>query len=102
MDNIKNSIESSTSAEAYVDRGNEFYYQGDYQAAISDYDEAIRLNPKYTIAYNNRGFAKSKLGDLEGAISDYDTAIRLDPEYATARTNQENAQKALRERQKET
>ena len=54
------------------------------------------------IAYNNRGFAKSKLGDLEGAISDYDEAIRLDPEYATAHTNRENAQKELRKREKET
>ena len=46
MENTKNSIEDLTSAEAYVDRGNEFYYQGDYQAALSDYDEAIRLDPE--------------------------------------------------------
>ena len=62
MDNTKNSIESPTSAEAYVDRGNEFYDQGDYQAAISDYDEAIRVNPEYAEAYSKRGNAKSKLG----------------------------------------
>ena len=46
MDNTKNSIEHPTSAEAYVDRGNKLCDQGDYQAAISDYDEAIRLNPE--------------------------------------------------------
>ena len=68
MENTKNPIENPTSAEAYVNRGNEFYDQGDYEAAISDYDGAIRINP----------------------------------EYATARTNRENAQKKLRERQKET
>jgi tetratricopeptide (TPR) repeat protein len=49
-----------------------------------------------------RSDAKVRLGHLEAAISDYDEAIRLDPEYATARTNRENAQKELRERQKET
>jgi len=38
MENTKNAIEAPTSAEAYVNRSNEFYYQGDYQAAISDYD----------------------------------------------------------------
>ena len=46
MDNTKNAIEDPTSAEAYVDRGNKFYNQGDYQAALSDYDEAIRLDPE--------------------------------------------------------
>ena len=80
MENTKNSIENPTSTEAYVDRGNKLYNQGDYQAAISDYDEAIRLDPKYTIAYYNRGSAKNELGDSEAAISDYDEAIRLNPD----------------------
>ena len=48
MENIKNSIENPTSAEAYVNRG-EIYNQGDYQAAISD--QAIRLNPNDARAY---------------------------------------------------
>ena len=84
MENIKNSIEDPTSAEAYVNRGDKSYNQGDYQAAISDYDEAIRLDPNDTRAYYNRGVAKSELGDSEAAISDYDEAIRLDPNDATA------------------
>ena len=70
--------------------------------AISDYDEAIRLDPKDAIAYNNRGLAKSELGKYLEAISDYDEAIRLDPKDAAARTNREHAQRELREREKET
>ena len=50
MENTKNAIESPTSAEAYVNRGDKFYDQGNYQAAISDYDEAIRFKPYYEIA----------------------------------------------------
>ena len=102
MENTKNAIETATSAEAYVNKGNKLYDQGDYQAAISYYDEAIQLNPEDAKAYNNRGNAKKELGDFEGAISDYDAAIHLDPNDTKARTNRENAQKALRERQKET
>ena len=83
----------------YSGRANEL---GHPEAAISDYDAAIRLNPEYAKAYNNRGVAKKALGHLEAAISDYDAAIRLDPNNAAARTNLENAQKELRERQKET
>ena len=61
MDNTKNPIEDLTSAEAYIERGNELYDQGDFQAAISDYDEAIRINPEYMLAHKNRENAQKKL-----------------------------------------
>ena len=52
---------------------------GQYEAAIEDYDEAIRLNPDYTYAYSGRGFAKRQLGQYEAATEDYDEAIKLKP-----------------------
>jgi tetratricopeptide (TPR) repeat protein len=52
--------------------------------AISDYDEAIRLNPKDVSAYVNRGDAYRHNGDYDRAISDYDQAISLAPERAIA------------------
>ena len=36
-----------------------------------DYNAAIRLNPRYAIAYNNRGVARKAQGDLKGALADY-------------------------------
>ena len=77
MENTKNAIESSISAEAYINRGDKFYNQGNYEAAISEYNEAIHLNPNDARAYYNRGTAKSKLGKHFDAISDYDRAICL-------------------------
>jgi tetratricopeptide (TPR) repeat protein len=44
-------------AEAYFNRGCEYYDKGDYDRAIADYTEALRLNPNYAYAYNNRGNA---------------------------------------------
>ena len=79
MENTKNSTGDLMSVEDYVNRGNKLYSQGDYQAAISDYDEAIRLNPKYTEAYGNRGNAKSELGDFEAAILDYEAVSSSRP-----------------------
>ena len=60
---------------------------GQREAAITDYDEAIRLNPANASAYNNRGNSKAELGQREAAITDYDEAIRLNPANATAYFN---------------
>jgi tetratricopeptide (TPR) repeat protein len=50
-----------------------------YGSAISDYNEAIMLNPNLAEAYNNRGNAYYSKGDHDKAISDYSEAIRLNP-----------------------
>jgi serine/threonine protein kinase len=44
--------------------------------------EAIKLNPNFALAYNNRGNVKSKKGDLDGAMADYNQAIELNPKLA--------------------
>ena len=77
----------SISAETYYTWGNTKYHLGDYKGAITDYTQAIRLNPDDADAYNNRGVAKHKLGQHLAAIADYDTAIRLNPDYAKAYYN---------------
>src|SRR5262249_47726363 len=38
-------------------RGHAYYGKGDYDRAIRDLDEAIRLDPKMAEAYNTRSFA---------------------------------------------
>ena len=55
--------------------------QGDLTGAIADYDEAIRLDPKYTAVYINRGEAKFALGQMQPALSDFERAYDLDPGY---------------------
>src|SRR5262249_49939205 len=55
--------------------------------AIGDYDEAIRINPNYVFAYNNRGFAQFAKGQYDGAIADYTEAIRLDQQRAISYRN---------------
>ena len=52
---------------------------GQYQRAIQDLDEAIRLDPQYAHAYFIRGTAYDRLGQTEQANQDFDEAIRLDP-----------------------
>ena len=67
-------------SETAFNRGVDYATQGDYENAIKEYDEAIRLDPQFAIAYINRGSAYTDLEQYERAIEDYDEAIRLDPQ----------------------
>ena len=55
--------------------------------AIADFTEAIRLDPNYANAYNNRGLAYDDKGDFARAIEDYTQAIRFEPRHVNAHTN---------------
>ena len=43
-----------------------------YEAAITDYDKAIRLKSDYAEAYFNRGNSKGKLGRIDEARQDFE------------------------------
>src|SRR5262249_55202746 len=38
-------------ATAHIVRGNAYYSKGDYDGATRDYDEAVQLNPKNSVAF---------------------------------------------------
>ena len=63
----------------------------DADGKIADYSEAIRLNPVYAAAFNNRGNAFRAKGDQNGAIADYNEVLRLDSQDAAAYNNRGNA-----------
>ena len=95
---ISSSETTTNYNEAIRDGTNKLLNLGDYQGAIKDFDEAIRLEPQNAVAYFNRGTAYLHQGieDLASkkfehaieafieVVADYDEAIRLDPEYADA------------------
>jgi tetratricopeptide (TPR) repeat protein len=74
-------------AEDLLDKGVALYVQGNYSEAIKAYDEAIRLNPNLTEAWNNKGNALYAQGNYSDAIKCYEEAIRLDPNHAEAWNN---------------
>ncbi len=57
-------------------------YNGDKNSAIQKYNEALRLFPRYTIAFYNRGKTLEETGNVQAAISDYSNAIQLTPGQA--------------------
>ena len=95
IEHFSNCIEHASSAAAYSNRGLAKNELGRHRDAISDYDKAIRLNPKNAVAFNNRGTANYELGRHEDAISDFAKAIRLDPKNAFAYNNRGNSKNEL-------
>jgi uncharacterized caspase-like protein len=80
------------SAEAYYNRGNDYYSEGEYDKALSDFNQTIRLDPKYAAAYVNRGFIYNMIKDeYDKAIADFSEAIKLNPDYASAYNNRGGA-----------
>src|SRR5438552_762678 len=73
-----------------------YYFQRrnleDYRKAVSYFDEAIRLDPDYALAYAERSEARPLIGDLTGqrttawpkARSDAEKAVRIAPALAEA------------------
>lgn len=76
---------------AYNNRGNAYIARGDYDRAIRDFDQSIRLNQTYSKPYNNRGVAYLRKGEYDAAIGAFDEAIRLKPDYGEAFANRAGA-----------
>ncbi|HEY2014073.1 MAG TPA: hypothetical protein VGH38_11270 [Bryobacteraceae bacterium] len=67
---------------------------GHYREAIAELNEALRLAPDYSQAYNARGYARYLSRDYGAAIQDLNEAIRLNPNYLNAYTVRAMAKKA--------
>lgn len=79
---------------SYTDRGDAYCGKGDYDQAIADYNEAIRLDPDDALTYIGRGDVYYSKGDYDRAVADYDTAVQIDPAYDEARQNLKQALEA--------
>jgi tetratricopeptide (TPR) repeat protein len=78
-------------AIAFFNRAIAYANKQDYDRAIEDYGEAIRLNPNNAGAFNNRGFAYANKQDYDRAIEDYGQAIQLNPNNSGAFFNRGRA-----------
>lgn len=60
---------------------------GAMDQAVSYFDKAIALNPKYHLAWNARGLALIMKGDLPGATRSFQKCLEIDPTFSEARNN---------------
>ncbi|MBR8827442.1 MAG: SUMF1/EgtB/PvdO family nonheme iron enzyme [Gomphosphaeria aponina SAG 52.96 = DSM 107014] len=61
----------------YTNMAKEGFEKGDYETAIANYDEALKLNPNEAKIFLRRGIARYYQGDHQGAIKDYTEAIAI-------------------------
>jgi tetratricopeptide (TPR) repeat protein len=78
-------------AAAYCFRGHGLTEKRQLDAALSDLNESIRLDPTSACALTNRGRVYAFKRDLDRAMADYDEAIRIDPAFALAYNNRGDA-----------
>ena len=88
-------IRLQPSVAAYNLRGSAYYDKGEYDIAISDFNDALRIGPPSGIIFHNRGNAWRGKGEYAKAIADYDQSIKAGPPSAFSWQNRGISKLAL-------
>ncbi len=82
--------EDEARAMVFLARGNMYRRTRQYDRALADYNESLRLAPDSAAGYTSRGNAWRGKHDYDRAIADHSEAIKLDRNYAEAYSNRGN------------
>ena len=74
-------------------RGHVHALRAEFDAAVADFTEALRLRPDHAAAHSNRAAVHARRGDLDQALADLNEAVRLEPGSAAALNNRGNVQR---------
>lgn len=83
-------LAAARDAGTFYLRGMAYYMLGDYQHTVSDFEDVIKEDGKFTLlyeAYFIMGNIKFKQGDVKGSVDDYTKSLELKPKYAKAYYN---------------
>lgn len=76
--------------------------KGNNQSALENYQNALKINPEFPLAYFNIALLLTQLGNFDEALVNYNKTIKIDPSFSEAYRNMaiinymnENYQQAL-------
>jgi Tfp pilus assembly protein PilF len=84
---VVNCFGANKKAEEFFEQGKKFTSAENADQAIDNYSKAIKINPNFAKAYNNRGIAYVWKKKYDLAIADFNKAIKLDPKNGKAYNN---------------
>ena len=85
--NYNESLKLKETELTYVLIGNTLAVKNDFNNAYRAYQNALRLNPSYALAYFNLGLLNSQKGNFDEALKLFDKSIKIDPLFAEAYRN---------------
>lgn len=76
--------ENTNNVETYMKRGFDRLESKDYQGAIEDFNQILKIEPNNAYAYVGRGLGNFSLEDYQAAKTDFDKALEITPDIAYA------------------
>ncbi len=72
---------------AHYELGMAYDHVGKLNEAVLNYNEALKIDPRYAQAHHNLGIVLIRQGNTEAAIYHYNQALQIDPNYSKAYYN---------------
>jgi tetratricopeptide (TPR) repeat protein len=92
---IKEDSQTPEMSPVYNALGYAYFGQEQYDMAIRQYKEAIKLEPEYVMAMNNLGHAYEQKKLMSQALDIYEQALALEPKNETAQQRSESLRRRL-------
>ncbi len=77
LPNYRKKMAEEPPADIHNNKGVDLCVQGHFDAGIAEFSKALRDNPKFPIAYFNRGIAFASLGLQKACVVDFETVTQL-------------------------
>ncbi|MFA6923447.1 MAG: tetratricopeptide repeat protein [Bacteroidales bacterium] len=87
IDESMENAKKNPTPENYLSLSLTYYQKGLYEKCIEACNEALKLKPDYSDAYNNICSAYNVLGKYDEAIKACEKAIKIKPDYQLAKNN---------------
>ncbi len=87
--------ETENAAVVYNALGYAYFAQDQYDLAIRNYKEALKISPEYVTALNNLGHSYERKQLMPQALENYEAALALEPKNTTARRRFDSLKKRM-------